>query len=463
MRSLVLILTIAAAGCQTYRPVPLDLRAHGQAWASRDPASPDVVGYAARLAAERAGGRAPATSAAAYDPTDGLTLPEARVVSLFFNPRLRAARLKARVPAAGAAEAGRWADPVLQVNAERIVQGVARPWVVGGLLNLTLPLSGRLGLERDRALAEADAAWAEALLEEQQVLAELDAAWTDLRLADERIELTRTYLADLDAVAAQAERLRAAGELSPVEAGLFRVEQVSRRAELQYLQARRAEQAMAVRSLLGLTPEASVELTPSLPTVPADQDDSAARRQRVESGHTRVRLARAQYAAAERTLELEIRRQYPDLTVGGGYGIEEETNRILGGLSVPVPVFNANRRAIAEARADRDAARAAAGAAYEEVVSGLARAEVLLAAAQARREALAKDLAPIVDEQLRAARNLGRLGNASTIVVFEALTRAHATRLNLLDAAAAEAAAANQLNALLRPASGVGPPAAEEP
>jgi cobalt-zinc-cadmium efflux system outer membrane protein len=464
MRKLTLLMAAAVTGCQSYQPSPLDLRAHGESWAARDPASPAVAAYAARLSAEPTA--AAATRPATFDPSDGLTLPEARAVALFFNPRLRAARLKSRVPSVGAAEAGRWADPVLQVDAERIIEAVSHPWVVGGMLNLTLPLSGRLAVERDRALADAASSRAEAAIEEQRVLADLDTAWSDLRLADERVELTRSFLADLDVLTSQAERLRAAAELSPVEAGLFRVEQTRRRIDLSYLEARRTESALAVKGLLGLTPEAQVRLVPSLPTPPAgDADppglaDPAARRRWAEAGHPRVRLARAQYAAAERTLELEVAKQYPDLTIGGGYGRDEGTRRVLGGLGIPIPVFNANRRAIAEARAARDAARAVAEAEYEDVVGQLARAEAALAAARGRREAIARDLAPLADEQLRAARNLGRLGSASGLVVFEVMTRAQAVRLDLLDAVAAEAAAVNQINALLRPAVGIEPPAA---
>lgn len=451
----VAILTLS--GCQSYRPAPLDLGAHAARWEARDPASPDVAAYASRLAAA-----ASPRGRAAFDPSDGLSLREAEAVALFFNPQLRAARLKARVASVGAAEAGRWEDPVLEVNAERIIQSVKDPWVVGGLLNVTLPLSGRLALEKDRAAADAEAAQANVLLDEQRVLAELNAAWTELAVLDQRTELARSSLEDLDAIVAQAEQLRAVGELDPLEAGLFRVERVRRSAELRSLGPRRREQELAVTALMGLTPASPARLVPSLPP-PVDPADPAERRRAVEQGHPRLRLARAEHDVAERTLELEVRRQFPDLTVGGGYGRDEGTNRILGGLSVPIPIFNANRRAIAEARANRDAARASAEATYEELVSSLARAEAALESARDRREVLEQELAPLADQQLQAARELGRLGVANTAVVFEALTRAHETRIEILEAAARESAARNQLNTLLRPASGVESAAEEEP
>lgn len=444
------------AGCQTYRPAPLNLRAHAAAWEDRDPASPGVIAYGRRLASSAAHG-----TDAGFDPADGLSLGEAGVVALLFNPQLRAARLKARVAAVGATEAGRWEDPVLQVDAERIIRAVENPWVVGGLLNLTLPLSGRLVLEKGRAVAEADVARLNALLDEQRVVVELHAAWAELAVLDQRAELVRSFLTDLDAIVGQAELLRAAGELDPVEAGLFKVERARRSAEVRSLAPQRREQELAVKALMGLTPGSPVRLVPSLPP-PVDPAATAERRRAIEL-HPRLQLARAEYAVAERTLELAVGRQYPDLTVGGGYGRDEGTDRILGGLAVPIPVFNANRRAIAEGRANRDAARASAEATYEDLVSSLARAEAALETSRLRREVLEQELAPLADQQLKAARDLGRLGAVNTVVVFEALTRAHETRVEILEAAGREAGARNRIDALLRPTTGVEPAAKENP
>src|SRR5688500_9857716 len=93
---------ITLAGCQTYQRRPLDFARHRAGWEARDVASAPVSEYAQRLSAlgHPQGGK--------FDTSDGLTLPEAEVVALFFNPQLRIARLRARVPLLGAREAGRW-------------------------------------------------------------------------------------------------------------------------------------------------------------------------------------------------------------------------------------------------------------------------------------------------------------------------------------------------------------------
>src|SRR5688500_8118562 len=111
LRSLVLLaLPILPAACQRYKPRPLDLAEHHRALLARDPAGPEVADYARQLGVETDAARP------RYDPADGLSLAEAEVVALVFNPSLRLARARAKVPLAGAAEAGRWEDPELGVD-----------------------------------------------------------------------------------------------------------------------------------------------------------------------------------------------------------------------------------------------------------------------------------------------------------------------------------------------------------
>src|SRR5687767_12097106 len=96
--NLPLIVVGLLAGCQRYEKRPLDLGGHAGRVEARSPAGREVADFAASLSSRR-------PRVEAYDPADGLTLAEAEAVCLFFNPQLRAARLKAEVPLAGAKEA----------------------------------------------------------------------------------------------------------------------------------------------------------------------------------------------------------------------------------------------------------------------------------------------------------------------------------------------------------------------
>ena len=431
-------------GCQRYVPQPLDLSAYHRSLGGRDPSSAEVVEYARQLSKNES------DAPSHYNPADGLSLEESEAVALFFNPRLRTARLRARVPLVGAAEAGRWEDPELRVDAERIVEGVEHPWVLGGILNLTLPLSGRLKIEKDRALAEATAEQLRVLMEEQRLLADLRAAWLEWAATVEQAALTRRLLTELDEIVQSAEKLRAAGELGPLDARLFRIERLTQAGTLQLLDARAREEEIELKARLGLAPAAPVKLVPELALAPRQVPSMQEYRAAVEQ-HPRLRVARAEYEVAERALQLEVRRQYPDLTVGGGFATDEGDERILGGFGLRVPFWNRNRRAVAEANAARDAARAAVEGEYEQLMAELAKAQVALDAAAARLRFVESELAPLVDEQLGAARMLGKLGDYNTLVLLEALKSAYDAKFELLQARLRLGLATVRVGALVEP------------
>ena len=63
---------------------------------------------------------------------------------------------------------------------------------------------------------------------------------------------------------------------------------------------------------------------------------------RLIESNTRLAVDISAYRVAEDTLRLEVRKQFPDIVVGGGYGTEFNDSRAMFGVSVPIPVFNAN-------------------------------------------------------------------------------------------------------------------------
>ena len=426
--------------CQRYAPSPLDVAAHHAQVERRDPRGDAVVQYASRLAESR-------QVAVSYDPQDGLTLEEATVVALFFNPELRLARLRAEVPRVGAAEAGRWEDPELGIDAERIIESIDNPWVLGGTLSFTIPLSGRLEVEREKARTEATAAELRALTEERRVLSELRLDWATWSVLTERVGLTRRVLADLDAAVGNAERLRRAGELGPLDARLLQIERVNQAAKLRGYEAAAREAELGLKARLGLIATADIRLLPAIPMPPLRSlsDDTPV----MLAEHPRMQLARAEYEVAEQTLKLEIRKQYPDLRIGGGYGTDEGDERVLFGAGLPLPLFNANRRAIAEARAGRDVAKAAAEAQYEQLLAEVAAAQERLRAASEQLEHLEKDLAPLADQQVNDARRLAGLGEFDTLLLLQAIQSAHEAKLAILDARLNVILGATRLDVLL--------------
>ena len=203
-------------------------------------------------------------------------------------------------------------------------------------------------------------------------------------------------------------------------------------------------------AMLGLVPEAPVDLVPALvaPTIELPENE----RRPVLLGHPRMALVRADYEVAEKVLYTEIRKQYPDLTLGPLYESDAGQSRIGFGFGMlPIPIWNRNQRGIAEATAARDRAGAEAEAAYQALVSELALGEARLTAGQEFRRSLMDDVTPLIDTQLEEMRRLIALGEMDVLLLQQMLERSLATKLRVVDAVLEEALATTVIQSLLEP------------
>lgn len=430
------------AGCTTYEPRPLDPGGHQAGWHARSAGDESVRAFAARLGAGDADDGAP------FDPDDGLTLAEGELVALVFNPDLRLARARAGVASAAVGHAGRWDDPEFSIDVLRITEGVPDPWVIGAGLAITIPISGRLGVERERADAAVRAELERVAEREWAVRHEVRAAWLGWSAAVLRLEEHERLLGSVSELARSTERLAEAGEMVRTEAALFAIERSQRGYERHRLRGAVEEGEHRVRAAMGLSPEAPVELVLSmgLPGLPADSVSG----EPAGANPTLARL-RAEHEVAEQTLRREIRKQYPDLTIGPAFESDEGQSKVGFVGAIPVPVLNANKRGIAEAEAERELARAAYETEYERLAGVAASVRARARALRTERELIIADLVPLVDRQLADARRLLELGEGGGLVLLESMVRAHETKMHLIDVRLEEALARAELAFLAGP------------
>jgi outer membrane protein, heavy metal efflux system len=426
--------------CQSYEPRPLDLAAHREAWQSRTLSDGSLESFLDRLDRDL---RDPA---AEFDPRDGLTLSEGRLVALVFNPGLRLARLRVGRAAASAEHAGLWADPQLSLSVLRVTEGVPDPWVIAPSLTFSIPLSGRLSAERGLADAEHRAAEYRALEAEWTVWREVRAAWVDWSAARLRSEETERLVDAVNALVLTTSQLAESGEIPRTEATLFLVEKAQRENQLRRLRGDVAAAEQVLRALLGLAPEAPVTFVPSIDIA----NPNLAAEEITERNPSLARL-REEYEVAEETLRHEIAKQIPDLTLGPQLESDQGQSRIGFIGAIPIPFLNANRQAIAEARVAREIARAAFETAYEILVGRQAVTAARARALADQRADLEGVLAPQVDRQLEDSLQLLRLGESTSLVLLESLTRAHHTKLELIETRSAEALARAELEYLTGP------------
>lgn len=426
------------AGCQLYQPSPLDPTAHAEAWRHRGPSDEKVVEFVRRI-------ETTAPRSVRFNPGDGLTLAESEVVALLYNPGLRVARLKAGVAQATAEHAGRWDDPALSFNVLKVTESVPSPWFVNPSLSLTIPISGRLAVEKSRAEAAVHSELARVAEEEWSTLHHLREAWLTWSANRLRLEESERIVASLDSVVETTAKLAEAGELPRTESALFQIEQESRKADIARLRGQVNEGEQEIRSLMGLSPTAPTSLVPMLAS-PSGKD----RARLAETNPTLIRL-QSDYEVAELTLLREIRKQYPDLELGPNYESDQGQSRVgvIGGI--PIPILNSNKGGIAAAKAEREVARAAFETELERTEGRLAAMRARLDGARARRQSLDSNVVPLVDRQIEDARSLLELGEGGSLVLLESLVRAHEAKLDLIEVRLEESTTQNEIRHLLGP------------
>jgi outer membrane protein TolC len=388
--------------------------------------------------------------------SDGLSLAEAEAVALWYNPDLRISRLEADRAAAVVANSGLWDDPGLDLSGgekrEDLEGGdVERSWISAASLSITIPLSGRAAAERQARSAEHQSALLAAAKEEWRTLKELRLAWLDWSASVERLKLLDEHLALLGQFAEVARSLAEAGELDPGSARMFSIEFAQKKAQRDSAALRGVGQRASLLALAGLLPDAPVTLLPSLGvpiTSKAAEIDSTS----IALRHPTVALLAADYEAAEARLRVELRKQYPDITLSPGFEDEQNESSITLGLGfMPIPVWNANKPGIAEAAAQRDIARARAEGKVQQVVAEVAQNQARLAGAKALRTGLVQGAAPEADLQMTEAQALLRVGEADMGMVFQALTQAYGIKQELIDVTLEEWLALVELDALTTP------------
>lgn len=440
-----------------------------------------VRAYADALAAQSA------DAGATFDASDGLSLREGLAVALWYNADLRIARIEMDQAEAVAKATGRWPDPEISGSRgrqkiaeteERSVtlpkpalsgietdatgnvtslprlQGIeektfswdtekiARSWIGMSSLSITVPISGRLSAEKRYRRSEYRVRELRVAESEILVLRHVRDTWSQWSSAAERVKLLDEFLNTLGRLAETAGSLAAVGELPPARARLFVIECLRKEADRDRERAHKTELRASLLHLLGLLPDAPVDLVPHLDGSSTSSPDPDI------DNHPAVQRALAEYEASEFRLKYELRKQYPDITFAPAYTKEKYESAFVLGLGFPMPIWNANRQGIAEAVSAREIARAKVENEYLRVKSEHAQAEAALAGARALRARLYESVIPVSDRQLSEVMTLANAGEIDFILLYETLVQILETKLELVNATLAESIAASRLIAI---------------
>jgi cobalt-zinc-cadmium efflux system outer membrane protein len=366
----------------------------------------------------------PIPTHAGNEPKESLTLAKALALALAKSPELAASAAERSAREAHARQAGLLPNPELRAEMENVGgsgdrQGFEETETTVGLSQL-LETAGKRGKRRHVARLDAELAGFDHESRKLAVLSATTKAFVRALAARQRLRLA-TELEQLandgvDAMRAQV----AAGAAPAVEVARARVTLgkstvVLRRAEHDL---RAAETALA--ATWGgdrLAPfELEGELTParSLPGADAIDVGSAEGPDVVRWG-TELEERRAAVAMEEAA-------RIPDVTVGaaGRHFSDNGDNALVFDLSVPLPIFNRNQGAIAEARHRLDKARAEREAAAASIRAAIAATRAELTAAHEQAMRLRDEVIPEAQRAFEGARAAYRQGAFRSVDVLDA-------------------------------------------
>ncbi len=421
--------------CAQYRAQPIDVQAVQQAWQQRG--------------AHRATTQVQPQhhSPQPYDLTDGISLAEAETTALFFNPSIRATRLQLGIPTAEAQHAQLWEDPELEIDGARILESaVDKPWILGSSLSFSIPLSGRLQARKHLAEARTSAQEEAILGAEWALLSNVRQTWAQLAIQDLRIARQGAAIQELQSVIAISPQLKAAQAMTVVDERLLLIQQKLIENELQNSQTQQTQQRLLLLSYLGLHPEHNWTFEQA--SIP----EQTATEQPILLNNPNMRIMLAAYQVAERQLELEVRKQYPDLRIGLGLGSEENETRALFGLGLlPLPVWNSNKQGIATSTVERTVAGAAIETALQELTYTYISAQEKVQDTQQQLTFLTEHIVPLVQQQIADAHSLASLGQLDVFILVDALQRSYEVEMKRLETLAHLVNAQLTLDALQGP------------
>lgn len=316
------LLTISA--CAVYTPKPIDLRRDTEEWAN--------------ISRQLCGNQR------------SLTAQDMRRIGLMLNPDLNRARLTYARSTSVAQFAGLWADPQMSAGVERVLQA----HVTNGSVSpgISLPVTGLPGIAKRIAEKYKEADYWKMRDKERVYMEALDVLHGKVMVTHTKLALMRERLREAEQEKAQIMKLYKLGEVSFADAQVLNLRVSEMLRDVQELENEHLIQHLALVEKMGLHPslrhvEISEHLPNGVPSKPAIPGEEELLR------HPALLAQLASYGAVEEELRREIRKQYPQLSLGGLYAHDGGNDKLGLQVGFNLPIWNRNREGIARSGGDR--------------------------------------------------------------------------------------------------------------
>ena len=451
----------ASAGCLRYSPRPLDPPRLERQYKSRDLSDPALRAFA----------EANANPKPLAWPPPSWDLNSLTLVAYYYSPEIAAARARYESARAAVLTARGKLNPSVSLGGGW-TNSPESPLVLRFQPAITLETAGKRGYRILEAERQAEVSRLEASETAWKVRSAVRAAMLDHLLATAEVELLADELILRSSAVRILEQRLAAGEASRPELDLVRSEQASVEIATKNAEGRAMESKAQLAAAMGLPVTALQPIrldTAPLQTPPSGVSLDAAQQAGLLN-RPDVRRSLAEYAVAEAALQLEVAKQYPDVSLTPGYDFDEGHHKFTLGPELAIPLFNRNRGPIAQAEARRTQAAAQFLAVQARAIGDIEQARERYAAALAELNAAGAQVRFVRERREAPATRAVAAGEFDRLALTEAKLatslaergRLEAFRRALTALAAMEDAMAAGLPSL-DPTAAAGPPAPGSP
>lgn len=223
-------------------------------------------------------------------------------------------------------------------------------------IGVDVPLGDRLEAQDNVYTAQAKFAYAKLLRKYRVEYLQLRSFYFQLLLMQKQYDVQCEISESLEQSVTTSEKLMEAGESTGLDVSIMKIELQQSKNEELHLQAELLKIGGNLFEIVGIDISALQNLEkPAIPQL-TEIPDIEKLHKLMRQNNPDIANLHDGYEVAEKELELEITKQYPDITLQGSFEGDPGDERKIWGLSVeiPLPIFNRNQQAISVSKGNRN-------------------------------------------------------------------------------------------------------------
>lgn len=361
-----------------------------------------------------------------------LDFSQARQIGLVLNSDLNKARLELADSKKVEQQSGWWNDPSFSWDIKQVLESGDRTLNLDGGLAFTIPLTGLPALEKQVASHYREANYWNLRQTELDFLSSLEQQWSEWGMTAQKLRLIQQRLTELKKEEASFQSLAKLGEIDLAARQIATQRLNSALTEAQSIAETELQQRMGLIKLLGMHPgatnsyrfkEFSVDRIPASVKVPSTVD-------LMQSPKVLAKLA--SYSGSETLLKAEIRKQYPELELGPAFTRDDGEKELGGALGFNIPLWNRNRKGIAEAEGTRNKDRLDTVRIWRELLQNTRQASEEQSMLLSHCQATFKRVSDF-SGNLSKLEQLHKIGETSLADLAEARQQVYESKLSFID------------------------------